>query len=103
MGRLEANPGTASEAPPTSSVIETIAEYEGVDPLEFDQPLAEVVDTDALDSIIGNGVAGHASSDIAIRFSYHGHGVQVSSDGSIEISSHTATERSRLVTQYSTA
>lgn len=90
MGQVETNPGTGSAAPPTTAVIEAIAEHEGVDPLELEQPLAEVVDTDAIDSIIGHGVAGQASSDIAIQFFYNGCRVQVSNDGSVEVSSNSA-------------
>lgn len=43
---------TATEVSPTSElVIEAIAEQAGVDPLDFDVPLGEVVDPDALDSM----------------------------------------------------
>ena len=43
---------SATEVSPTSElVIEAIAEQAGVDPLEFDVPLGDVVDPDALDSM----------------------------------------------------
>lgn len=45
---------TATETRPTSElVIEAIAAQADVDPLEFDVPLGEVVDPDALDSLFG--------------------------------------------------
>lgn len=84
---IKLEPG--SETPPSTAIIESIAEHEGLDPLDLDQPLAEVIDTDALDSIIGDGVAGHASSEVAIQFSYNGCRVHVSGDGSVEVKSHS--------------
>ena len=42
---------TADVSPTSELVIEAIAEQAGVDPLEFDVPLGEVVDPDALDSM----------------------------------------------------
>lgn len=76
---------TGSEAPTTTAVIEAIAEHEGVDPLDLDQPLYEVVDPDALDAIIDDGGDGGGAADLTVRFSYNGCRVQVSGDGSIEV------------------
>jgi hypothetical protein len=43
---------TATEArPPSELVIEAIAAHAGVDPLDFDVPLGEVIDPDALDAL----------------------------------------------------
>ena len=42
---------TVEETRTSEVVIEAIADQEGVDPLEFDVPLGEVVDPDALDSM----------------------------------------------------
>lgn len=78
---------TGSETPPTTTVIEAIAEHEGLDPLDLEQPLYEVVDPDALDSMIGDGEAGHGLSDITVQFSYNGCTVHASSDGSVEVRS----------------
>lgn len=77
---------TGSSTPPSTAVIESIAEYKELDPLDLDQPLAEVIDTDALDSIVGGGV-GQPLSDISVEFSYDGCRVHVSSDGSVEVTS----------------
>lgn len=82
-------PETGSETPPSTVVIEAVAEHEGLDPLDLEHPLYEVIDTDALDALIGNDASGQAPSDTAIQFTYNGCRVKVSSDGSVEVSSHS--------------
>jgi hypothetical protein len=72
----------------SARVIEAIAEHERLDPLDVDPPLAEVIDTDALDAIIGGAAPGLA--DITVQFSHNGCRVHVSSDGTIEVSSGPA-------------
>ena len=57
-----------TEVPASVAIIETIAEYEG-EALDWtvenqDLPLANCVDADALDSLVGNG------TDLALSFSY---------------------------------
>lgn len=81
---------SGSETPPTTVVIEAIAEHEGLDPMDLEQPLYEVINTDALDSIIGYAEVAQAPSDIDVRFSYNGCRVHVSGDGSVAVrSSHS--------------
>jgi hypothetical protein len=68
------------------AVIEAIAEHEALDPLYLELPLYEVIDTDALDSLIGGDLE-HGPSEISVRFSYNGCRVHVSGDGSVEVTS----------------
>ena len=79
--------GTGLQSHPSTAVIEAIAEYEGLDPVELEPPLFEVIDPDALDALVGNEESGQAQSDIAVQFTYNQCRVKVSSDGSIEVSS----------------
>lgn len=79
-------PKPDSNPSPTIAVIEAIAEHEGVDPLDFEQPLNEVIDPDALDSIVGGSQTGRGPPGVAVRFSYNGYRVHVTSDGSVEVS-----------------
>lgn len=60
-------------------VIESIADYAGVDPLELETPLGDVVDPDALDSLFTSplGEARHAGT---IEFSYEDYLVTVVSE-----------------------
>jgi hypothetical protein len=83
MSHIEINPEPDSRTRPTTAVIEAIAEHEGLDPLDLDQPLYEVIDTDALDSIIGEGKDG--LSEVTVQFSYNGCRVHATSDGSVEV------------------
>lgn len=93
MGRLTTwvndvaiKPKPGSKPSPTIAVIEAIAEHEGLDPMDLEQPLHEVIDPDALDSVVGAGRTGRSPSDVAVGFSYSGYRVQVSSDGSVTVS-----------------
>lgn len=80
-------PETDSETPPSTAVIEAIADHEGRDPMDLEQPLYEVIDPDALDALTGNGATGQAPAEIAVEFTYNGCRVSVSNDGSVEVSS----------------
>lgn len=82
MKNLESGLGVT----PSTAVIEAIAEYEGVDPLDLKQPLHDVIDTDALDALIGDGGVDMDPPDVVVQFSYDGREVHVSSDGTVEVS-----------------
>ena len=71
---------TATESRPTSEqVIDAIAEQAGVDPLEFDVPLGEVVDPDALDSLF-DPQFGEPRRRGRVEFAYDEYHVTVVSD-----------------------
>lgn len=89
MGQMEKTPELGSEISPTTAVIEAIADHEGLDPLDIKQPLHEVIDPDALNSIIGGNEMDRERSDIVVQFSYNGCRVHVSSSGAVEVSSRT--------------
>lgn len=66
------------------SVVETIAEVEGVSPTELTPPLYEVVDPEALDDLFA------ASSPGRVEFSYKSYEVTVDGDGVVEVASAEA-------------
>jgi hypothetical protein len=71
---------TAPQTRPTSElVIESVAEQADVDPLEFDAPLGEVVDPDALDSLFDPGF-GEPRREGRVEFVYGEYRVTVVSD-----------------------
>ena len=73
---------SAEEPEPLSQlVVETVAESEGVDPLELEVPLYEAVDPDALDALFraNDGVEG------VIEFTYYGYEVSVTSSGHVSL------------------
>jgi hypothetical protein len=76
-----------SRTRPSAAVIEAVAEYNGVNPIDLEQPLFDVIDPDALDALVGNDKSGPALSDTAIQFTYNDCRVHVSGEGSVDVSS----------------
>lgn len=81
MRRLEPPQLHTRTASISTAVVEAIAEYEGVDPLELSRPLYEVIDPDALDNLFPPG----SNSAGQIEFSYNGCAVTVTSDGDVDV------------------
>jgi hypothetical protein len=65
------------------AIVEAIGELEDVEPTAL-TPLNEIVDTDAIESLIKKGRDGGQTS-LAVCFEYHGWNVFVRGDGSILI------------------
>lgn len=63
-------------------VVTRVAEREGVDELDLDVPLFDVVDPDALESLFRN-------TNGTVRFQYHGYDVTVDHRGTVEVESRT--------------
>lgn len=61
-----------------ADIVQAIADHTETDPLEM-TPLATVLDTDALDSLVTTG------SDVRVTFHYDGHAVSVGADGSVAV------------------
>lgn len=74
---------TAPHQSLSHAIVEKIAATEDVDPLALD-PLYEVIDPDALDSVFA-ATNGSPRSDGEIAFEYSGHTVVVSSDGTVRL------------------
>lgn len=71
--------GDAS-TPPSRGIIEEIASREGVDPLELDVRMYDVIELDALDALID-----HQGADVTVEFSVLDYTVRVTEEA-IEIS-----------------
>ncbi|MFC4440447.1 MULTISPECIES: HalOD1 output domain-containing protein [Natrialbaceae] len=69
----------------STTVIETIAARDGVDPVELEHPLYEATDPDALDALFAPPRTGMARSDGRLQFSYCGYDVIVRSDGDVTV------------------
>ncbi|MFC7156282.1 HalOD1 output domain-containing protein [Halomarina halobia] len=67
-------------ARPSVVLIERIAELEGVDPLELDPPLNDVIDADALDELCAV-----SPCDLVVSFEYRGYAVRVRGDGTFDV------------------
>lgn len=64
-------------------VVEAVAARMGVDPLDLDRPLGDVVDPDSLGRLFRDG--GRDRPTGRVEFRYCGYDVTVSSDGRVEV------------------
>jgi hypothetical protein len=68
--------------PPSLRVVHAVARAESVHPIELVQPLADVIDPDALDALLDH----HAESGTgfsSLSFRYHGYEVTLHGDGRV--------------------
>lgn len=72
---------------PTASerVVEAVAARKGVDPVDLDVPLFEVVDPDMLDVLVRTADEGTDRSSVRVEFTYEGLDVTVAADGSVDV------------------
>jgi hypothetical protein len=63
---------------PVVEIVEAIADAKGIDPDEFDTPLQEFIDTDAIQLL-----ATHDTASWTLSFELPNHNVTVTSDGLI--------------------
>ena len=66
---------------PSLTVVETIAEREGVPAEELQPPLHDAVDADALDALVGSA----SRERLTIEFTYCGYTVRVTGDGEVSV------------------
>jgi len=62
-------------------IIDAVAEAEDVEPTALDPPLAEVIDPEALETVIEDPT----SSTLEVRFTYRGHDVAVNESGRVQV------------------
>lgn len=78
-------------------IVYEIAEREGVEPVNLDPTLGEVMNTDLLDAIADVSNDGVDSLSLTLDFEYQGYMVSIDSDGEVHISdpSESSTEQPR--------
>lgn len=74
-----------SEVPSITAILEAVAAQDGVDPMELEPPLFDVVDPDALEAILSTGAT--AQSEVTVTFEWAGYDIVVGSDGTLVASS----------------
>lgn len=77
---------TRHEQDLSRTIVETVAEAEGVEPTELDTCLYDIIDPDALNDLFQYGEDG-PTTEGTVSFTYHGYEVTVHSDSSVEIDS----------------
>lgn len=79
--------GSSNEMPVsmTSRVVVAIADKIGVDPLQLDPPLYEVIDLDALEALFPAPDASGRSTVESLEFTYQDCRVLINGDASVEV------------------
>lgn len=67
-------------SPDSLQIIEAVADYRGIDPLELDFSLGEQIDPEALETVLDADV-----EDLQVTFTIDGMTVSVANDGTIMI------------------
>lgn len=69
-----------SDRPPSTAVVEAVADEEGVEPALLSPPLYEVIDPEALNSLVDG-----AGEEFRLQFGYAGHLVRIDADGTVRV------------------
>lgn len=71
---------------PSHTVVETVADAEGIDPTELD-PLYETIDPDSLDELFQDRLrrVDAPATAGAVTFAYHGYEVRVTAGGRVSL------------------
>lgn len=67
----------------TRAILEAVADREGTDPVDIDQPLHDVLDPDALNSLFPS--TSTERSDGRVEFTYYGYEVTAYGDGRVHV------------------
>lgn len=64
----------------TVRIVEEVAEREGVDPLDLTPPLHDVIDPEAVASLVSGRSGGGTRDDVRVTFTYLGYDITVTGD-----------------------
>ncbi|ELZ27463.1 hypothetical protein C475_06075 [Halosimplex carlsbadense 2-9-1] len=68
----------------STKVSTEIAAREGVDPLQLDEPLYDVIDIGALERLVETA-GGRQESELEVEFTYYGYDVVVDGSGAVTV------------------
>lgn len=71
---------------PSLAVISAVAEAEGCDPVDIEEPLHDVVDPDSLDGLFNSTRGGSSQLPVEVTFPFCGYEVRVRNDGEVRLS-----------------
>lgn len=66
-------------------IVERIAEREGVDPVDLDSPLHDVVDADKLEALTSGTDDRQSRANLRVEFTYYGYVITVGGNGMVVI------------------
>lgn len=70
---------------PSVEIVREIANREGVDPCDLETPLYDVLDPEALDSLVAHAGSDRENANPNVEFSYLGYRVTIQSPGSVHV------------------
>ncbi len=79
------NSGTVAGDTLSQTIVEAVAETEGIAPEALTPPLYDVVDPEALGNLFTATGRNRRSAGGRVRFTYHGHDVTVWADGEVDV------------------
>lgn len=85
MSTTRRNVETSGSEMPSIAVISTVAEHIGIDSIELEEPLYDVIDPDAFDRLFNSSQHEASGGDVTVTFEYCGHTVVVRSDGQVTV------------------
>ncbi|WP_247000871.1 HalOD1 output domain-containing protein [Halosolutus gelatinilyticus] len=68
-----------------AEIVEQIAEREGVDPIDLDVLLYDVIDPDALEALTNGTGDRQTQAILRVEFTYYGYAVTVDGNGKVSI------------------
>lgn len=83
---LAVSPDSEERQDVSEAVIRSIADAEGISPLDVQPPLATVIDPDALDQVVASMTRWSDEPAGVVEFTYHGYIVSVTADGVVSVS-----------------
>ncbi|NHN43316.1 hypothetical protein G9C85_16990 [Halorubellus sp. JP-L1] len=69
----------------TQRIVQAVADEEGVEPVDLDPPLYDVLDGDLLNALVESNERSDATDSLELSFTYHGYDVHVEAGGSVHV------------------
>lgn len=77
---------TRTWAEPTQRIVQAIADAEGVEPVDLDPPLFDVLDGDLLNALVSSNETNADEPSLELSFEYFGYTVHVAAGGTVSVS-----------------
>lgn len=77
---------TRTWAEPTQRIVQAIADAEGVEPVDLDPPLFDVLDGDLLNALVSSNETNADDPSLEMTFEYLGYTVYVAAGGTVSVS-----------------
>lgn len=76
---------TRTWAEPTQRIVQAITDAEGVEPVDLDPPLFDVLDGDLLNALVSSNETNADEPSLELSFEYLGYRVYVAAGGTISV------------------